>query len=114
MNSGRISEAISVIEASVDDPSISIEPRAVPDLLAHAAVLSRNLGDFPRAKNLHKRALDFAASDPAILYGLAEVCLQLNESDAAGTFFKRCYELSKAENNQEYLELVERRASFWK
>jgi putative glutamine amidotransferase len=112
--SGKTGEAISLVEQSLQDPSIAADKRAIGVLAGHAAVMCHSRGDYQRGIRILEKALGSIGENPAALYALGDMYLSADEPGKAKDYFIRCYDACVSQGNQDYLELLETKAQHWK
>ena len=111
---GRTGEAITLLETELANPDLQQDHTALQLLSGHASVMCRYKREYGRGVRILEQALRILGERPRILYSLGEMSLQLEESARARDYFRRCHDACIAENNQDYLQLLETKAGYWK
>ena len=110
---GSAAEAIRLIESAFTDSALATDPSALAVLARHAGVLCMQQGNPERALSFYQKALEFTPDNPVSLYRLADVYIALGKTEEARPYFRKCYEICLARNDQGYLELLELRRELW-
>jgi tetratricopeptide (TPR) repeat protein len=111
---GQFDKAIVLLEAALKNPELTQDSKWLFLLESNAGLLCQEAGNLREALGHYKEALRFGGDDVPTLFGIADICVRLNEKENAKAYYRRCHELAAAQDNQTWLKILENRAEFWK